>query len=193
MNRQEIRTLELLKAIEKEQVSSQRDIARKLDVSLGLVNSFIKRLVQKGYFKISTVPKNRIKYILTPKGVAEKSRLTYLYIQYSLNFYKTARQELRKLFHGFQRSGVRRILFFGASDLAEIAYVSLQETAIELVAVVDEQRAGQQFLGTMIQAPDAIHAHSVDKILITVPDAGAEMVERLVQSGIPRDKLAVIG
>ena len=77
MDNQDIRTLKLLEEIENGHVPSQRDLAKTLNVSLGLVNSFIKRLAHKGYFKITTIPKNRVKYILTPKGAAEKARLTY--------------------------------------------------------------------------------------------------------------------
>ena len=87
MNHHDIHALRILEEIEKDNSQSQRELARKLDISLGLVNSFVKRLAQKGYFKITTIPKNRAKYILTPKGFAEKTRLTYEFIQYSFHFY----------------------------------------------------------------------------------------------------------
>ncbi|MBU4208797.1 MAG: winged helix-turn-helix transcriptional regulator, partial [Proteobacteria bacterium] len=88
MDHNDIRTLKLLEEIEENHVQSQRELAKKLDISLGLVNSFIKRLAHKGFFKITTIPKNRVKYILTPEGVVEKTRLTYKYIQHSYRFYK---------------------------------------------------------------------------------------------------------
>ncbi len=94
MDNQDLRTLKILEEIEKDKDPSQRYLAGKLNISLGLVNSFIKRLAQKGLFKIKNIPKNRVKYILTPKGAAEKTRLTYQYIQYSFQFYKSARQKL---------------------------------------------------------------------------------------------------
>ena len=72
MDQQDIRTLKILEEIEEDQSPSQRAIARKLNISLGLANSFITRLVNKGYFKITNIPANRVKYILTPKGTAEK-------------------------------------------------------------------------------------------------------------------------
>ncbi|MGB2929352.1 MAG: winged helix-turn-helix transcriptional regulator, partial [Desulfobacterales bacterium] len=73
MDNKDIRTLKFLEEIDNNHTPSQRDLSRKLDVSLGLVNSFIRRLVHKGYLKITTVPKNRVKYILTPKGATEKA------------------------------------------------------------------------------------------------------------------------
>ncbi|MBW2133565.1 MAG: winged helix-turn-helix transcriptional regulator [Deltaproteobacteria bacterium] len=76
MDHRDLRTLKLLEEIEHNHAPSQRDLAKKLNISLGLVNAFVKRLAHKGYFKISTIPKNRVMYILTPKGMAEKTRLT---------------------------------------------------------------------------------------------------------------------
>ncbi|RLB29554.1 MAG: transcriptional regulator, partial [Deltaproteobacteria bacterium] len=64
MDPQDIRSLQILEEIENNYSPSQRDLARKLNISLGLVNSFMKRLAKKGYVKITTVPKNRVKYML---------------------------------------------------------------------------------------------------------------------------------
>src|SRR4030066_1064587 len=82
-NRHNDITLRILDEISKESSVTQRTLSSKLDVALGLVNAYIKRLTKKGYIKITTIPKNRAKYILTPKGFTEKVRLTYEYMQYS--------------------------------------------------------------------------------------------------------------
>ena len=184
--------MKLLEAIESDQVSSQRDMARKLNVSLGLVNSFIKRLAHKGYFKITTIPKNRIKYILTPKGAAEKTRLTYLYIQHSLGFYKSARLKLREVFQTFLKEGIARIVFYGATDLAEIAYLSLKETPIELLAVVDDHKAGQRFVWGDVKEPAILFSMAFDMILITLPGAQDQVIYHLTESGISGEKIATI-
>ena len=83
MHEKDLRTLRILEEIDRKRSPSQRYLAKKLNISLGLVNSFLKRLAQKGYFKITNIPKNRVKYILTSKGAFEKTRLTYEYIHYS--------------------------------------------------------------------------------------------------------------
>ena len=104
MDVHDLRTLRLLDAIEEKRSPSQRDLARVLGVSLGLVNSFVRRLAKKGYFKITHLPRNRIRYILTPKGAAEKSRLTYAYLQFSYQFYRDARSKLRDLLQDLTKS-----------------------------------------------------------------------------------------
>ena len=167
MNNQEINTLKILEEIGKKEVPSQRDIAKNLDVSLGLVNSFIKRLARKGYLKITTIPTNRVKYLLTPRGAAEKTRLTYAYIQYSYHFYKDARIKLKRLFSELSEQNVKRVAFYGATDLAEIAFLSLQETPIQLVAIFDAHKAGSSFLGLNIENPERLSEFSYDRLLYT--------------------------
>jgi DNA-binding MarR family transcriptional regulator len=92
-------------------------LARDLNISLGLVNAFIKRLAKKGYFKITTIPKKRARYLLTPKGAVEKSRLTYEYIRYSVGFYREIREMLVSLFGRLEREGVERIAYMDAGKL----------------------------------------------------------------------------
>ena len=142
-------------------------MAKNLNISLGLVNSFIKRLAHKGYFKITNIPANRVKYILTPNGAAEKSRLTYEYIRYSFQLYKIAREKLRFLIADLEKKGVRRLAFYGAGDLAEIAYLSLQESSIEFVAVVDEEKKGEKFLGYTVEDPSRLQEFEFDRLLLT--------------------------
>ena len=189
MQPQELRTLKILEAVEQEEPPSQRELARRLNVSLGLVNSFIKRLANKGYFKVTTIPKNRVKYMLTAKGMAEKTRLTYEYIQYSLFFYKDARRRLKALFRHLESSGVRKVVFFGVSDLAEIAYLSLAETGIRLAAVVDEKTTKEQFLGHRIRLPEELSGLDCDKIIITAADHSQLDMVALKNAGIPADKI----
>ena len=192
MDQKDLRILHLLEEIESNQYPSQRYLAEKLNVSLGLANSFIKRLANKGYCKITTIPKNRIKYILTPKGAAEKTRLTYEYIHYSYKFYKRARQNLRELFKNLVGEGVQRIVFHGADELAEIAYVSLQETALELTAVVDDKKVGKKFFKFKITGLNRIKSLSFDKIIITDTESNKQIVEKLMDGGIPRSKLTLL-
>ncbi len=192
MDHRDIRILKILEEIEKDYVPSQRDLARKLNVSVGLVNSFIKRLAHKGYFKIITISKNRVKYILTPKGMAEKTRLTYEYVQHSFQFYKSARHKLRKLFNDLVAEGVRCVVFYGAGELAEIAYISLKDIPIEIVAVVDDRKMDEKFLGIIVTASAKLASLSFDKIIITTIRSKNEALDKILENGIARKKVVML-
>jgi len=189
----DLRTLKILEKVDNAGTPSQRDLARDLNISLGLVNAFIKRLAKKGYFKIGHLPKNRIRYILTARGVAEKSRLTYEYIQFSFKFYRDARQKLRDLYAELETQDVRRIVFYGAGDLAEIAYLSLQQSCIELVAVVDDSGVGKKFMQFTIAHPHRIESLWFDRILITTINSTETISEKLATLGISARRVVEIG
>jgi DNA-binding MarR family transcriptional regulator len=193
MDPQDIRSLQLLEEIENNYGPSQRDLARKLNISLGLVNSFIKRLATKGYVKITTIPRNRVRYILTPKGFAEKSRLTYEFIQYSFHFYKKAVMELHELVDEFRRRDVKEVVFFGANDLAEIASISLRGSDVELIGVVDDERAGEEFLGFRVKRIKDLRKAHYDRVILTRVDSQELGLQKLLENEIPREKIVVLG
>ena len=193
MDHHDIHALRILEEIEKDSSLSQRQLSRKLNISLGLVNSFIKRLAHKGYFKITTIPRNRVAYILTPKGFAEKSRLTYEFIQYSFRFYKRARSELKTLFTALEDDGVSRVVFYGAGDLAEIAYVSLKETGLELAGIVDDFKAGEKFLGLNVMAPSTLEELAYDKIIVTSISSKDAICENLAKLNTPETAISLLG
>ena len=193
MDTQDIRTLKILEAIDGQETPSQRDMAQSLNVSLGLVNSFVRRMAKKGYFKITHLPRNRIRYILTPKGAAEKSRLTYTYIQLSLHFYKDARQKFRNLLNDLEGQGIKKIAFFGAGDMAEIGCISIQETALELVAIADPHHTGEMLLDMPIIPPEDLNRLAFERIVITSTDlAPQEAIAALKQLSIPQASIIAL-
>jgi len=189
MDHRDIHALRILEEIEKNAGFTQRQLASQLDISLGLANSFIKRLARKGYVKITTVPKNRLRYMLTPKGLAEKTRLTYEFIQYSFDFYKTARKRIKTVLRAVEKDGVQRVVFYGGGDLAEIAYVSLQETGLSMVAIVDDHQSGQKLLGHTIRRSSILHSLDYDKIIITSVNSRDAICQTLLKHGVPASKI----
>ncbi len=105
------RTLGLLNNIAQEgETISQRELSQRLGIALGLVNSYLKRLIRKGYIKVTTLPRNRLKYLLTPRGVAEKARLTYEYAYFSYRLYRATRQRCRELMTRLAQEGNREVV-----------------------------------------------------------------------------------
>ena len=143
MDQNEIRTLKMLEALSENPVQTQRDLSKKLKISLGLVNSFTKRLTKKGFFKITTIPKNRMRYALTAKGLAEKANLTYRYILHSIEYYKDTRAKFKSLFSDLSDQNKKGVYLYGVSELAEIAYMTIQESDLCLQGIIDEELAGQ--------------------------------------------------
>ncbi len=192
MDPQDIRSLQILEEIHNNHSPTQRDLARKLNISLGLVNSFMKRLARKGYLKITTIPRNRVRYILTPKGFAEKSRLTYEFIQYSFHFYKEALRNIQDLLKEFEKRGVKKVVFYGASDLAEIAFISLKATDIKFTGIVDDLKEGSKFLDYNVKSVEELSKLEFDMIIITTIESKEAIFNKLLQRKIPMEKIIML-
>lgn len=192
MNFQGQRDLLLLSEVARDGAITQRSLSTKLGVALGLTNLYLKRLARKGYIKITTVPSHRVRYLLTPQGVAEKSRLTYLYLQYSLSHYREMRTRLRAVLEQAEYNRVKRVVIYGTGELAEMAYLSLRERHMVLVGFVDD---GQQesFLSYPVCRPEVLAEWEFDAVLVTDLDRVAQHRAILEQQNVSAQKIVALG
>ena len=85
--------LEILNHIDENPDITQADLATKLGVAVGSVNWYIKRLINKGHIKVTQMQRRRLRYLLTPQGIAEKTRLTKEFMRASLKYYRLTRED----------------------------------------------------------------------------------------------------
>lgn len=140
-------TLGILNAIQDNSELTQRSVASDLGIALGLANSYLKRCVRKGLVKVTQAPANRYSYYLTPKGFAEKSRLTADYLTHSFTFYRRARIQCSSLLKEAKADGVSSFAIYRVSDLAEIMALCALESDIALSAVIDSSVNIERFCG----------------------------------------------
>jgi DNA-binding MarR family transcriptional regulator len=183
------RSLQILDELANNDSLTQRDLSSRLGIALGLVNSYVKNLIAKGYITVKSIPPKRYAYYLTPKGFTEKTRLTYDLLHDYTRVYREARKSLKTLFKEMQNDGVRKIVFVGADEIAEIAYITLQETQLELMAIVDGDRPGEIFFNKTIKPMEAIHDISCDSIVVTSYVQRERYYNELIDSGIPEHKI----
>jgi len=184
------RDLQLLEALEREATITQRTLASRLGMALGLTNLYLKRLVRKGYVKCVTVSPNRLVYSLTPKGVARKARLTYEFMKYSLDFYRDARQHLRRSLMVAVKQR-KSVAIFGTGDAAELVFLLVRDMGLDLTAVFTVDGDGQ-FLGLPVR-PIA-HQADVDYgvLIVAVLERPAGTARLLRQSGVPGEKILML-
>lgn len=162
--------LGVLSSIERDSGVTQRHLAQELGIAVGLTNAYIKRCAKKGFIKIRQVPLNRYAYYLTPRGFAEKSRLTAEYLTSSFDFFRRARLDAVTLLSSCHARGWNRAVLWGAGDLAEIMVLSAGEAQVEIACVVDETLAGTACAGQPVAA-DLVAAlklaGTIDVIVVT--------------------------
>jgi DNA-binding MarR family transcriptional regulator len=189
MDQEELRTLRLLEAIEARGATTQRELARHLNVSLGLANAFVRRSAEKGYFTISTTLGKRVNYHLTPKGLQEKTRLTYKYIDYLIGFYRDMKSALKNLFSRLESQGVQRLALYGCGEVAELAYLLLHDSKIALAGIFDDGGDGREFYGHPVRSFEAIPTATFDCVFLTRTENLKGHHERLVQAGVDPSRI----
>ena len=143
-------TLGLLSAVEEDNAVTQRSMSGKLGIALGLTNAYLKRCVRKGYIKVAEAPANRYAYYLTPRGFAEKSRLTAQFFIISFNFFRAARDQCSEVFAECAERGWSRILLVGVSELGEIATLCVNENGLTLIGIYDPADVRDDFAGLRV-------------------------------------------
>jgi hypothetical protein len=122
--------------------------------------------MKKGLIKVRSAPPRRFFYYLTPQGFAAKSKLTASYLSHSFSFFRTARANCEAVLAEAVAQHHRRLVLFGASDLAEIMGLCAIEQPVQLVAIVDPAMAGRRFAGLPVVSHISA-VDGVDAIIIT--------------------------
>jgi DNA-binding MarR family transcriptional regulator len=183
-DREEAVTLEILQAIEGRSDVTQRHLADRAGIALGLANSYLRRCVRKGLIKITQAPANRYLYYLTPMGFAEKSRLTAEFFASSFSFYRTASESIAESLKACSDHARRRIVFCGVSELAEIGFVRAHDFGIHVVGSFDPQTTLTKFVGKPVWT-SVEEIPATDAAVFTALVAAPVMYEILVANFDP--------
>ena len=127
------RELILLEEIEHDPDVSQATLASQLGVAVGTVNWHIKRFISKGYIKVKRAQRRKLRYIITPEGIAFRARLTINYIEQSMHLYRRIRKRVRDLLNEVHDSSFDQVHIQGEGEIADICRLTCLEQQIKIV------------------------------------------------------------
>ena len=130
---EELRELTLLENIENDPDVNQSTLATQLGVAVGTVNWHLKRLISKGYVKVMRAERKKLRYIITPEGIALRARLAVDYVERSFTLYRRVRTRVRDAVVQVQKAGYSSIRIVGKGDVADICRLTCLEQEIEVV------------------------------------------------------------
>jgi DNA-binding MarR family transcriptional regulator len=195
---------QILKAIASSDRVTQRSLSGELGVALGLTNLLIRRLVGKGYVRMSKMGTRHVRYFMTPAGLEALGRATRVSMANTVHLYTETREHIRASLTELSeriaadRKGEKRVVFYGAGDVAEIAFVSLQRTDLTLVGVVDDQKRGK-FFDLEIADPSTLTAETIrgvpyaQLIVASIRPNVIEAIEaRISERGIPPEQVVCL-
>ena len=133
------KTFQILDALDREEISTQRQLADNSGISLGQVNYILKSLLGKGMIKVSNFKQNPHKisyvYLLTPKGIEEKSKLAVKFVLRKLREYEFLKGRLTERLIQIEEEGYARIIFIGPLIVKEFIESIIKENKISLILV----------------------------------------------------------
>ena len=178
---QEMRELELLQELEKNPIISQRELSHKFGIALGLTNACLKRMARRGWIRITGFNHHKIGYYLTPKGFAEKTKLTLHLVSWTVQHYSALKDIIGKRFLEMQNKGMKRIVFYGVSEEMEVAYITLQGVNMKLVGIVEDEDkiVRKEIFGIELKDIHQIESLNPDAVLITSLAGREEKREKL--------------
>ncbi|MBT5540821.1 MAG: winged helix-turn-helix transcriptional regulator, partial [Alphaproteobacteria bacterium] len=132
----------LMSTIEGEPEISQRSLAAELGIAVGLVNIYLKRLIHKGYVRVSQVPARRFAYFVTSQGLVEKSQMISDYLSNSLTFFRNARSQCDQLAQLCEEAGWKKIALLGEGEIAEVMQLVSHQFSYDLSIVEISELAG---------------------------------------------------
>ncbi len=118
--------------------------------------------------------------------------MTYHHLQNFTNLYREARRDFKDLFISLHKEGVKSVVFAGADESAEIAYLSLQEFEIKFAGIVDSERMGKDFFKYKIMPFEKIKEVDADFIIISSFMKKDAVYARLINEGILPEKIKSI-
>ena len=183
------RDMQLLHEIAQTPHVTQRDLAKRIGVALGLTNLMLRRLSDKGYIKIVNANKSRIGYQITSLGALEKSRLTGEFIRSSLSLYSRIRHLLREELSSLKKARDGRVVLCGTDELAEIASLTIQQMGLHLVAILSPSQDRSDFLGHPIRKPWELEPQEYDCVVLVSMTDYDETLRWLTDSGIPKSRI----
>lgn len=130
---QEDRDLVLLEQIAEDPDVNQATLAEQLDVAVGTVNWHIKRLVSKGYVKAKRAQRKKLRYIITPEGIALRAKLTVQYIENQMRLYRETRQGVKDILTEIKEEGYSQVRITGDSEIADVCQLTCLEQGFDVV------------------------------------------------------------
>jgi DNA-binding MarR family transcriptional regulator len=156
----------LLEAIEENPDTTQASLAGQLGVAVGSVNWYMKRLIRKGYVKVTHLQRRKLKYFVTPQGLAVKAHLTSQYMEASLRVYRELRQEAREVLARVRGAGYGKLHLDGDGEAMEIFRLTCLEHGVKVAARAEDgiPTVGAEGTSFVVHWPEMVEQARFDRL-----------------------------
>jgi len=189
---------------------TQRMISRDLDIALGLVNRLVRRLIDLKWIGVRPYRGRACRYAVTPAGLREKARLEAAQLEETISLFADTRDRLRDGLRELAAewaagdpasngNGAKRVVLYGDGEMAQIAYLAMCDTELQLVGVVDDCGGRTRtFLGLPVHSLDRLSETHLDgdpfgRLVVVSPNPEETIRARLAARGISDSRVFFLG
>ncbi|HXQ38924.1 MAG TPA: winged helix-turn-helix transcriptional regulator [Anaerolineales bacterium] len=123
----------LLDEIAQDSLVTQGILSRRLGIAVGSVNWYIKRLIHRGWIKVSHLDRTRLQYDLTPEGMRVFSKRALLYMRDSLKVYVSLREKAKSTISELKQRGITEVYLQGNDEVMDIIRLTCIENGIVIL------------------------------------------------------------
>ena len=187
------RELTVLSEVQSTPDTSQRRLAKRLGISLGVTNLLLRNMARKGYVRVSRAGWRRWLYALTPAGFSHKVQLMAAYIHRFLNHYQRIRQALREEMEPLALHMESSVAIYGTGEFAELVYLGLRELGIEEVDIFTSGSPdGSRFLGMPVRDVTVMRPEYYDRVIVGLLEDTDNSCEELRARGVTSEQLVTL-
>ena len=175
------RELRMLEEFQRTPDMSQRHLAHRLGIALGVTNVLVRGVAKRGYIRIVQVKWKRWAYVLTPAGIARKVQLTFAYVERFLDHYRRVRQLLTEDVGSLALTSESQVAIYGRTELAELLFLVLRDIGVLNIHVIDVNPEKSTFLGMPVHTLSSMSPEEYTKIFVAFPADVEDRCEEMQQ------------
>ncbi|MGI6360070.1 MAG: winged helix-turn-helix transcriptional regulator [Acholeplasmatales bacterium] len=182
--------LQILDLIEKNKNITQRQMSDVLGSSVAMTNNYLSEIEERGLLEREYISTKEVIYHITDKGKERRKHLSVIYLSQSQKMYDGAKEELLKFVEDIKKKGFKKILLYGAGEVAEI-FLNAIKDEIEVLAVIDDDhdKQGKKLVNKLIISRDEIVSYKYDGILISSYGHQKLINQKIKELNIPKEKI----
>ena len=184
------RELAVLQEVSRGTEMTQRELAKRVGLSLGVTNLLLQSLMRKGYLRMRRADWRRWLYALTPSGMARKLSLTTNYVSRFLDEYRRVRAYLSEQLDPLFLDG--RVAVYGSGDIVGVVHLVLNEIGVRDVDVFVPDGELDAFPGLEVCAFSQLLPDRYDRFVIAAIDDAEERCAELREARVPADRMSVL-
>ncbi len=185
------RELRFLEEVGQTPEVSQRHLAHRVGVALGVTNLLVRNLTKKGYIQVSQVGWKRWAYVVTPAGISRRAQLTFAYIDQFLGHYRRVRRLIGQDLDALTMSPESRIAVYGTNELAELVYLAARNMGVTNIDFCDSDGPAV-FLGSPVKSLDSIATGDYVKVLVAFSEGLEARCQDLRDAGVERSRIVTL-